>query len=106
MHHLDGLTLAGVQVGDLHKANGLDLGQPQGAHVEDLCGLGNEGPNWKGLVEGHSLLASVAPFGARAEFATVTTPRGTFGPRAVVLSQVKAYSLVQTFGLLLFAGHQ
>ena len=64
---------------------------------------GNEGPNRKGLVEGHSMQACVAPFGARAEFAAITTPRGTFGPRAVVLPEVKAYSLVQTFGLLLFA---
>ena len=69
-----------------------------------MCGLGNEDPNRKGLVEGHSLLASVAPFGARAVFTAVTTPRGTYGPRAVVLSQVKAVGLVQTFGLLLFAG--
>ena len=88
MHHYDGLTLAGVQVGDLHKANGLDLRQPQGAHVEDLCGLGNECPNRKGLVEGHSMQTCMAPFGVRATFAAVTTPRGTFGPRAAVLPQV------------------
>ena len=96
---------ASKQVEGLHKAVGLDLRQPQGAQVEDLCGLGNEGPNRKGLVEGHSLWACMAPFGARFEYATITTPRGTYGPRAVVLPQVKAYSLVQTFSLRLFPRH-
>ena len=53
-----------------------------------------------GLAEGQSPLARVAPFGAHAVRDDVTTPRGTYGPRAVVLPQVKAFSLVQTFGLL------
>ena len=69
-----------------------------------LCGLRKGGTNRRGLAEGHSLQTLLAPFGAQAESAAVTTPRGTFGPRAVVLLQVKAYSLVQTFGLLLFLG--
>ena len=38
--------------------------------------------------------------GPERDSVTVTTPRGAFGPHAMVLAQVEAAGLVQTFGLL------
>ncbi len=50
--------------------------------------------------EGHSLPTLVAPYGARSCPCACHQATRTYGPRAMVLTQVKAAGLVQVFDLL------
>ena len=84
----------------------MNYGNPMAHRPIGLCGMGKGWLERKGLVEGHTPQAKemsqlVAPFRAHREQHSSHHATRTYGPRAVVLPQVKAAGLVQAFDLLL-----